>query len=114
MSEESMSSQILTAFCKPLASLPGLVGVYHFTREGEGVKVLNIWTVIENTDVDLEMKIAAAQAEILTTFGTHPLHFMTIPHSILREHPATIPKEATFIRGDRLEALSKTYTEDPC
>jgi len=71
-----------------LSDIPGIVALYQFVRED----TINIWIIIEKENFDSEMKIAAAQAEILRRFQKSKFHFMVFPRSLVNDH--TIPKDA--------------------
>ncbi len=69
------TNAIRKAFRERLRDLSGIKGVYQFVR-GD---VVHIWTMIERENFELEMRIAAAQSEILRVFDSFKFQFMIIP-----------------------------------
>jgi len=65
----------LNLFKKRMSLIPEVTGVYYFIQN----EVINIWTIIEKENFDVEMKIAESQCELLSIFQNLRFDFMVIP-----------------------------------
>lgn len=65
----------LTFYKRSLSDMTQVVGIYYFVTN----EVINIWTILEKENYEVEMKIAKAQSELLSIFQGLRFDFMVIP-----------------------------------